>query len=282
MEITYNDFVRVVPSAMMPDETLFSAMQGFVDDSCRRVRQFLGAELYDSISAVDPNLTVLETDREGTLAQACVRYICARAYYEASAHLDLVLTATGFGVVNNDNVVPASADRVKALRDRLSRQMSDYYDEIKAAARYFDTWTTPANIRIYFASLFWCARHLRRLGIAEPTQGDLIERRPAIMSAEAKLRALISSELFAALCKTEATASTTEVEAEAIDLCRDYIADIVCSQPHADIVVVRDRLLAHLEANISDFPAYAASANYKANHFDNYQNEKDDTCYFFG
>ncbi len=282
MTITYKDFVRVVPSSIMPDEDLFNSMQGFVDDSCRRVRRFLGPELYDSIAAVNSDLGVPESDHEGILAQACVRYICARAYYEASAHLDLVLTATGFGVVNNDNVVPASADRVKALRDRLSRQMSNYYDEVKSAARYFETWTTPANIRIYFASLFWRARHLRRLGIAEPTQGDLVERRPAIMAAESKLRALISTELFYALCKAEATASTTEVEAEAIDLCRDYIADVVCSQPVEDIAVDRDRILAHLEANLSEFPAYSASSNYKANHFDHYQNQKDDTCYFFG
>lgn len=282
MTITYNDFVRVVPSAMMPDETLFTAMQGFVDDSCRRVRQFLGPELYDSISAVGSDLTVLETDREGKLAQACVRYICARTYYEASAHLDLVLTATGFGVVNNDNVVPASADRVKALRDRLSRQMSDYYDEIKSAARYFEEWTTPANIRIYFSTLYWHTRFLRLLGIAEPTQGDLVQRRPEIMAAEAKLRTLISPEFFAELCKAEATASTTDLQSEVIELCREYVAASLRDHAPAGAIVWRDRILAYLDANIEEFPVYASSTNYKANHFDNYKNEQDDTCYFFG
>lgn len=282
MTITYKDFVRVVPSAMMPDEELFNSMQGFVDDSSRRVRRFLGSELYDSISAVDPNLTVHETDREGTLAQACVRYICARAYYEASAHLDLVLTATGFGVVNNDNVVPASADRVKALRDRLSRQMSDYYDEIKSAARYFEAWTTPANIRIYFGTLYWHTRFLRLLGIAEPMQGDLVEQRPAIMAAEAKLRTLISPEFFTELCKAEATASTTEMQSEVIDLCREYVAAILRDHVPAGTVVWRDRILTYLDDNLAEFPTYAASANYKANHFENYKNEQDDTCYFFG
>lgn len=282
MLITYKDFVRVVPSAMMPDEELFGAMQGFVDDSCRRVRLFLGPELYDSIAAVDPNLTAPETSHEGILAQACARYICARAYYEASAHLDLVLTATGFGVVNNDNVAPASADRVKALRDRLSRQMSDYYDEIKSEARYFEAWTTPANIRIYFGTLYWHTRFLRLLGIAEPTQGDLVERRPAIMSAEAKLRALISQEFFAELCKAEATASTTERQSEVIDLCREYVAAALRDHGPADTAMWRDRILAYLDDNIGEFPVYAASINYMANHFENYRNEQDDTCYFFG
>lgn len=282
MTITYKDFVLVVPSGIMPDEELFNSMQGFVDDSCRRVRRFLGPELYDSIAAVNPDLGVPETDHEGILAQACVRYVCARAYYEASAHLDLVLTATGFGVVNNDNVVPASADRVKALRDRLSRQMSDYYDEIKSEARYFEAWTTPVNIRIYFSTLYWHTRFLRLLGIAEPTQSDLVEQRPAIMAAEAKLRTLISSEFFAELCKAEATASTTVMQSEVIELCREYIAAALRDHTPADTIVWRDRILAYLDANIEEFPVYASSANYKANHFENYRNEQDDTCYFFG
>lgn len=47
------------------------------------------------------------------------RFICMDAFYCTIPQLDLVLTETGFGVVNNQNTSPASRDRVEALRNSV-------------------------------------------------------------------------------------------------------------------------------------------------------------------
>ncbi len=37
-----------------------------------------------------------------------------------------------------------------------------------------------------------------------------------------------------------------------------------------------------LEGNLDKFPTYQESEAYKVKHFEQYQNEKDDSCYFLG
>lgn len=47
------------------------------------------------------------------------RIVVIHAFHNAVPSLDLVLTPNGFGVVSNQNIAPASRDRVQALRDSL-------------------------------------------------------------------------------------------------------------------------------------------------------------------
>ena len=58
------------------------------------------------------------------------RFICMNTFYNAIPQLDLVLTSTGFGVVNNQNVSPASRDRVEALRKLVQQCADDALDRI--------------------------------------------------------------------------------------------------------------------------------------------------------
>lgn len=58
----------------------------------------------------DPRLVVTE------------RILVIEAFRRAIPSLDLVLTPNGFGIVNNDNMVPASADRVNRLIDQLETE----------------------------------------------------------------------------------------------------------------------------------------------------------------
>lgn len=54
-------------------------------------------------------------DTNDDLKQSVVNAVCLGAFLEVVRHLDLVLTPTGFGVVANSEVSPASSARVEAL-----------------------------------------------------------------------------------------------------------------------------------------------------------------------
>lgn len=56
------------------------------------------------------------------LEQAVTKLVCLRTYQEQIPQLDLVLTPTGFGVVSNQNLAPASADRVKTCCSKSPTQ----------------------------------------------------------------------------------------------------------------------------------------------------------------
>ena len=45
--------------------------------------------------------------------------VCYEAFRRALPHLDVILTPNGFGIVNNQNIVPASKERINRLLDTL-------------------------------------------------------------------------------------------------------------------------------------------------------------------
>jgi hypothetical protein len=73
------------------------------------------------------------------------------ALVEAIPFLDLVLTSTGFGIVSNDNIAPASADRVKSLARAAATAATDAMDqllyEIETTDDLADLWNKSCIIQ---------------------------------------------------------------------------------------------------------------------------------------
>lgn len=72
-----------------------------LDDTLQSINRVLLGDMADKLDTV-PGLEA-----------AVIKLVCLRTYQEQIPQLDLVLTPTGFGVVSNQNLAPASADRVK-------------------------------------------------------------------------------------------------------------------------------------------------------------------------
>lgn len=82
--------------------------------------------LYDKLmpymTAVEAELSVYvigEATVPDTLTGTIKSYVANMSYWKAVPNLDLILTPNGFGIVSNDNVAPASKERVAALRESL-------------------------------------------------------------------------------------------------------------------------------------------------------------------
>ena len=133
------------------------------------------------------------------LESIAIRMVCLRTYYEQIPHLDLVLTPTGFGVVSNENMVPASADRVKELRNQVKAAYDDAYDDAILAMLGTD-WVKSVSGRIHTNSLYNTAHDLRSYACCPYAhRSDLLERLVQIAEAEEYIRRTISSEFFEAL-----------------------------------------------------------------------------------
>ena len=104
MEITKEDFENAILVATSSQSEVFDSVEPhFVEVYERLQQQFLG---YAGEAALESN---------ERLTSAVIRAVCLGAFLEVVRHLDLVLTPTGFGVVANSEVSPASAARVEAL-----------------------------------------------------------------------------------------------------------------------------------------------------------------------
>ena len=84
------------------EPTLFEILYPFLDTAEQwAIDTFISEEVF-------PQLTESEV-------APLTKLVAYHAYMSAVPSLDLVLTSNGFGIVSNQNVVPASRERVDAL-----------------------------------------------------------------------------------------------------------------------------------------------------------------------
>lgn len=281
MNITYQEFIEVVPSATQPDEELFNALHAEIENKFHYIEDIIGQPLFGKLAELEVSLLEPAEERIEDLVKAIKRFVATAAYHDAIPQLDLVLTSTGFGVVSNQNVAPASAERVERLLQSLHVQSLKYFDHVLDLARYESDFIDSKGYRLYLNSFFWHYRQARMdLGIPEATRDNLNEMRPAINEAEAAVRTLISPEFFNELLNAERTAGATILQRTAIDLVRKVLASVVTKSPMAKTMT--RTLLSFLDDRIEMFPTYANSTAYQANHFKPYENAKEDSCFFFG
>lgn len=271
MEITYDDLILYCPSTQQPDDSVLSQMESWIARARHHAMQVLGYTFFSDVVA-------MENESYAVLIPLLKRYICLKAYSLAIPSLDLVLTPTGFGVVSNQNLAPASADRVRALRESVRDDADAAFEDLLDALRGFEAWTDSMQSVQYFQSLFWRSEDLRYFGKPDATRRDYVAMRPEIMGAESELIKLIGQEQFVCLINGIKHNSLTAIQNAVLLRCRLFVVAVANK---AGVENERRRLLSTIEANLDSFPLYAMSSNYEANHYPRYQNKKDDTCYFF-
>lgn len=92
--------------------------------------RFTGAAVLDAIAA-DPDTTIW---------QQTASLIMSEAMRQAIPSLDVVLTPNGFGIVSNQNVAPASKERVERLIESMRAGRDLYADYLLDSLREREDW----------------------------------------------------------------------------------------------------------------------------------------------
>ena len=101
IQISKDDFEQSILAATSSHSEVFESVEPHFKESYQRLcQQILGVV----------GEAALETSDD--LREAVIKAVCLDAFLGVVRHLDLVLTPTGFGVVANNEVTPASAARV--------------------------------------------------------------------------------------------------------------------------------------------------------------------------
>ena len=116
LEITKSDFEKAVPAAREPKGKIFEVMEDAIMAKVEQIGDSLLGE--PGIAAVEDS----ENTLHDYLRSAVKRLACVSAFLEEMRGLDLVLTATGFGVVSTQDTAPASKMRVDSPRWGASSQ----------------------------------------------------------------------------------------------------------------------------------------------------------------
>ena len=266
INITREDFERYCPSAVMPDDVVYNRISAYFDNGIRLAQRIVGPGVSDDV----------ETLRLAT------RVAVLEAYNLAIPHLDLVLTENGFGVVSNQNVAPASRDRVLRLAQQVRDSRDDAVDDLLDALRGKEQWREHAIAIGAFASLVWNAkRQLPVMGVTDAHRTKMTELRPVIDAAEELLKQYMSEDLHLemrmALLAGNLSADQTTLLHKALLFIGVYLDG---NQKMARWHMAQ--IIEFLERHLDTFETYKTSSAHQANTFTPYSNKKDDPCYFFG
>lgn len=278
------EFEKFVPSLRDGGEEIYKGIKPYLQPAYWRLKNELKVELMNN-----------------KCAPYFRRAVYATAAYNALPTLDLVATPNGFGVVSNQNIAPASKERVAAFRESLRQYKSDCKDQ--CLERYYqasikgltehrendetNSWIVIPEDTILRSGVIYSATVARENGITMPDGQPVYEEEMRrleykLASAEYNIKKLISRKQF----YNEMSVSAF---GQKLDLMLRRLAAMYVMQ--ADRRAVKDyenEILDFMEEPYNDIPAesryeyYHASAQRELRKNPvRYENRKEDPTYFF-
>lgn len=273
-DITREIFEECVPSARTSSDVLFSRLQGqFMAVGADIADNYVGSSLVSSI--------VPDSDLEACLQ----RMVCIETFRRNVRSFDIVPTATGFGVVNNQNVSPASQQRVDNLLAELSRGVAECIDRLLVLLPIFVSgWGDSVLAQRHIRTLYYRFSFLRAL-IPDLTAERWGSAQIYIQQAHSEMSLCISPEYMTYLLGLVRHGSVLQsADAIMVDKCRMVTSEFILRDSpgsHLDRSLT-DLLVTQLESYPDSYPVYVASPLYKSRHNTHYANKQEDPSFFFG
>lgn len=272
--ISKQDFERALPVGTSAHDNVFENVRSAIEDQleiCRR--QILGpaGEAIIESEQVDP-----------LLIASYKRMVCLRGFLYVFRQLDLVLTPTGFGIVSNQQVSPASKQRVDALEAQLHTLLLQSLGLVLQNLMS-EQWGKQQQARLLIRYLYdehaYCTD-----GTLGSTYQDWMDLQPALLDADQYLRRRISDELMDDVLDAYRCKDMTRVEKyyRLIQHVRNFVRIWKLNGPDVARDIAVRAVINLVESDLDTYSMYAASSAYIANHTQRYENTKDSTAYFFG
>lgn len=252
-------FRQLIPT--VTGGTLDKYLQPIADAQEWLVSKIAGPKLMDEI------LRAGESDPPAELFTLARRVVAYKAYIDAIPKMDVLETANGFAVVNDEKLVPASRERVNALivsmSDSLMSALEALIEYLEDTPQYAEAWKSSPSYSIISDSLLPSLRLFRRYGRFDGNYLDFITSRPAMLAIQMKfIEPKVSRELLAEIISQIREDSLTDANRAILDDLRFALAGFYNSDPElGDASLCRVREV--LEQSPSDYPAFEGSRLYR-------------------
>lgn len=163
---------RLIPHVFTTVEgepTLLEKLTPFLETSEEWVKQyFVPDELFELIAGSSASAETAAEDVTITaLRLPLEKIIVSHAYMTAIPSLDLVLTPNGFGIVSNQNVAPASKERVERLTASLEAERDRNLEQLLLRMPTVEGWEISQQGKYFASTMFPFLSLCRRLAIRE-------------------------------------------------------------------------------------------------------------------
>ncbi len=262
--------------AVKGEQTLYDKITRWLDTA----EQWLS----DNITSAPTLNRIAEYSDGHPLLRACRAAVAHRALADAIPSLDLVQTVNGFAVVSNQNLAPASRDRVDRLIAALRSQCDSAISAIIPLLAEAHAWRGSPQCEFFRATLFQ-PKHIISLSPLRTPQSSLWDKyrelHPAIVNAEAALAARYISHGLMQRLRDAALGLNpiSTLEARLCEALRGHVADIVCDRPLRD-EALRD-IVEYIRNRPDTFPEWHRSDTARLFSPPVFRNRKDAKGYWF-
>ena len=212
------------------------------------------------------------------LTTAAVAFICNEAARRALPHLDLVITSSGIGVVSNQNVAPASRERVEALRASLHRTASACYDLFVSQLARQPEWDT-AHAKV--SHLLFTSYALRQYGVKYAGEDIYLDQflmmRGDLLAAAESVAGVCGRDFYTELIDAERGISSS-ISATVILPTAEMLTMCLLRGDKRRAEHYRMKFIDHLRRYEPE--SYVGTREQEANDFESYQNEQEHPTFF--
>lgn len=272
--ITKEVFEKYVPSAKMPErnDSVYTRLQ----------EQFRIS--YSQVVNLVVGSAVLETaEQNEQLKEDIIRLVCLQAFAQVIRSLDLVLTATGFGIVSTNTTAPASKVRVDALLEETRLAIAQCTDDVIRQLTGIKGWKDTPAAHGCINTLFWSVEMMKEFCWIPLTAENWQRAKGLAVTADGFLRKVVSDEYMEELLEKMRSNSLTGDDAIIVTKCNRFTGSFISGyeQDKRPSQKQLDDIMQHLETYSSRYPTYVSSEVYKGKHAERYQNKREDPTFFF-
>lgn len=208
---------------------------------------------------------------DAQLLKLCQRTISLSAFLSSIPELDVVLTDAGFGVVSNQDLAPASKERVQALTASLQRRLDESKDRIVTFLMKSDTyadWRGTEEFARLSDGLILTFAEFRDVAVFNPRTAELYPKSwSEFLRLNASLNVALMTDVASYISKEYAEELLEKIrdceeiipaEAAVLHLIKIAVAAIALGDRDTGLAETF-KAVAAMKAAPSDFPTYSGS-----------------------
>lgn len=271
MIILKDDLERYVPATIEPTGFVFEKLSDAISQATRTVIDFFVGRTTETM--LDGNDAVVSLIK---------RAVSLKAFYDTIPSLDIVLTANGFGVVNGQNVVPASKDRVEKLSDSVFRDYQNTIDTIVCTLYEHPTlgeqWRSEMAEKVIKHILWRVDDYQMATGRFQATRSDLVKDFPTLSLTDKIVAKYISKNYLNELLHKIRTDSLLDKDNVIVVVLHEVYGLALNKQPYKTVL---EDIVNVFDAEPELYDTYRNSPEFEARNTKGYENGKCDSTYFF-
>lgn len=272
MTITKDELEKYIYVATSSHSEIFESIEPHFYDAETEIED-------DILGSV--GVAAVEADTTSDIYNRTKKYVCIKSFLDVFRQLDLTLTPTGFGVVSNDNVAPASKARVDALEESLIMAEIKAKSELITACCKISGWgAQQVAAECVDNILFRYDDMVKYSSVEIKNSSDVRMARIKIADADGFLRLHLSDSLIDNVLseiRTDSVSADNMAILRQLKICHG----LWISGDIAEFKNRYHRLITTIEADETKYQLYWNSDAYKINHSDNWTNTKDNSAFFF-